>query len=296
MSRDNNNELKYTVNTDSNQTSEGQNENDIAETSPKTNKSFWLAVMFTSVLIILVCSIIIAMQFTSKDYSKIGYRTPESNTEQSPDHTVQIEDSSEVLIDNPIDFDKLEELNTEIYAWITIPNTSIDYAVVQAGPEHDDFFYLNHNLEGNYEFAGSIYSEKQNALDFSDPVTLIYGHNMLNGTMFADLHMFSDSEFFKKNKYFYIYTKGHKLTYYIYASYIYDNRHILNSFDFSNEEDLKEYFDSTINPISMYRNVRKNFELDLTDKVVTLSTCTKDGSKSTRYLVQGVLKKDERTK
>ena len=86
-----------------------------------------------------------------------------------------------------------------------------------------------------------------------------------------------------------------KLTYKIYAAYVYDNRHILNSFDFSDQKVLKKYFKYTQNPDSLTKNVRKlDKPLTVEDKIITLSTCT-NGSSNTRYLVQGVLIKDEQT-
>ena len=85
-----------------------------------------------------------------------------------------------------------------------------------------------------------------------------------------------------------------KLTYKIYAAYEYDDRHILNSFDFSDKTVVKAYFDSTLNPTAMTRNLREDVTLTENDTILTLSTCTNNDA--TRYLVQGVLFKDERTK
>ena len=70
---------------------------------------------------------------------------------------------------------------------------------------------VKHNIYGNYEFSGSIFSQRQNSKDFSDPVTVLYGHNMKNGTMFNTLHKFENKDFFKKHSKVYIYTpKSHK--------------------------------------------------------------------------------------
>ena len=84
-----------------------------------------------------------------------------------------------------------------------------------------------------------------------------------------------------------------KLTFKIYAAYVYDNRHILNSFDFSNKSVLKKYQKYTLNPDSMNKNTRK-VTLNKDSKILTLSTCT-NGAENTRYLVQGVLIKREQT-
>jgi sortase B len=86
---------------------------------------------------------------------------------------------------------------------------------------------------------------------------------------------------------------NHKLTYKIYAAYVYDDRHILNSFDFTNKKVLKKYLNYTLNPDSLAKHTRK-VNLNTESKIITLSTCT-NGAENTRYLVQGVLTKDEQT-
>ncbi len=193
---------------------------------------------------------------------------------------------------NPIDFDALEEQNDEIYAWITIPNTNVDYPVLQS--MESDFFYLEHDINKNYLFAGSIYSEVCNLRNFSDRNTVLYGHNMLDGSMFATLHKFEDEDFFDENRYIYIYQKNRKLTYEIVSAYNYDTRHIMNSFNFDDDEVFQSYIESVMNPHSTVKNVNEDIQLDLDSKLLTLSTCL-NGYDEGRYLVQGVLIKDEET-
>lgn len=203
-----------------------------------------------------------------------------------------INNSSKIVLkDNPIDFKSLKEQNSDIYAWIKIENTRIDYPIVQSA--EDDSFYLNHNYDKEYTKYGAIYTEMQNSTDFSDPNTVIYGHNMRNGTMFRDLHKFREKEFFDANKYIYVYIPGHILTYEICAAYRYDNRHILNSFNFSDPNVFAEYIDFVKNPKSIILQKRQ-VPMDVDSKLITLSTCI--SNHNYRYLVQGVLVKDEPTK
>ena len=114
------------------------------------------------------------------------------------------------------------------------------------------------------------------------------------GTMFATLHNFEDEDFFKENDTFYIYTPGHILTYKIVSAYRYDDRHIMNSFDFSNPAVVREYFDYVMHPTMIPQNVREGVTLKDDDRLVVLSTCMEDNSY--RYLVNGVLVSDEKTK
>ncbi len=201
--------------------------------------------------------------------------------------------SGEELVDNPIDFEHWQGINEDIYAWIRVPNTNIDYPVAQS--DEDDSFYLHHDIYGKYKFSGTIYTEMQNSKDFIDPNTVVYGHNMTKGYMFQNLYKFQDAEFFNNNKYFYIYTPTHVYTYTVYSAYQYDDRHILNSFDFSDKEVFAQYIESTKNPTFMLKNVRSDVEVTVDDKIVTLSTCLGNG-KVYRYLVQGVLTNVQKTK
>ena len=102
-----------------------------------------------------------------------------------------------------IDFKKLIKINSDIYAWIYVPGTRIDYPV--ALNQEDDTHYLKYNFKNEPEFAGCIYTEKANKKDFTDPNTIFYGHNMRNGSMFQNLHKFEDEQFFNKHKEVYVY-------------------------------------------------------------------------------------------
>lgn len=248
-------------------------------------KILWGAIFVIAVIICVICGYNIISYFFSTGGDTSEYIQPTSDTTtQSLVETVE---------NHNINWSKIQEDNPDLYSWIYIPNTNVDYPVAQAGKNESDDFYLTHNTNKETEFAGAIYTERQNARDYSDPVTVLYGHNMNNGTMFNSLHKFEDSTFFKKNKYIYIYMPNHRLTYKIYSAYVYDDRHILNSFDFSDKKTLKKYLKYTTNPDSLSKNTR-NVTLNVNSKIITLSTCT-NGAENTRYLVQGVLIKDEQT-
>lgn len=247
------------------------------------------------ICIIMMCAVLVSClsgcsctggNIDPTDYSKVV-----NPTDTQPQSTA--EPTTEALPENPINFDELSALNKDLYAWIRIPGTVIDYPVAQSS-NSDDNYYLHHNYLGNYEFAGTIYSQRHNTKYFVDRVTVLYGHNMLDGSMFAGLHKFTDPEFFEENQYIYIYTEGHILTYHIFAVYDYDDRHILNSFEFSDDEVYAQYLKDCLNPHSANALVREGIELSTDDRIITLSTCTNYNS-NLRYLVQGVLIDDQRT-
>ena len=98
--------------------------------------------------------------------------------------------------DNPTLKD-LKKLNPDVKAWIQVPKTNIDYPVVQG---QDDMEYINKNVYGEFELSGAIFLSCLNKDDFSDPYNLVYGHNMKNGGMFADVVDFTNKEYFETHQ------------------------------------------------------------------------------------------------
>lgn len=187
---------------------------------------------------------------------------------------------------SPIDFEELQKLNADIYAWIEIPGTAINYPVVQS--PNDDGYYLNHTIEGQEGYPGAIYTERQNAKDFSDYNTVIYGHNMKDGSMFMGLHAYEDPQYLKEYNEVIIYTPNHQYTYRIFAAVIYNNSHILNSYDFENEEQRQLYLDSIYASRTMQSSIDDSVEVDTQSKLLTLSTCIGE-QPNQRFLVEAVL-------
>lgn len=190
-----------------------------------------------------------------------------------------------------IDWDALHAENPDIYAWIYVPGTSIDYPVLQH-PSNNDY-YLNHNLDGSSGFPGVIYTENYNSKDFTDPNTVVYGHNMDNTTMFSTLHNFRDPDMVSEPHYIYIYTEdGRTLVYEIYAAYIYPSIHLLLNFDVKNDYIYEQYLRNISNmdlTSSDLANIRHDIDVTVSDRIITLSTCTTDHDASKRFLVTGVL-------
>ena len=98
--------------------------------------------------------------------------------------------------DNPTLKD-LKKLNPDVKAWIQVPKSNIDYPVVQG---QDDMEYINKNVYGEFELSGAIFLSCLNKDDFSDPYNLVYGHNMKNGGMFADVADFTNKEYFETHQ------------------------------------------------------------------------------------------------
>ncbi len=190
--------------------------------------------------------------------------------------------SSESLLEIPIDFQKLWETNTDVYAWITVPGTNIDYPILQ---NEDNTYYLNHTWDHKEYKAGSIFTETYNSKDFDDPNTLIYGHRMYAGDMFAQLQYFEDADFFDKNRIIYIYTPSKILTYEIIAAYPYTDEHLLFKYNFNHPDEFARFCDETFSIVDFRACFLDGVELDWSkDKLITLSTCLK-GNSNGRFLL-----------
>ena len=178
------------------------------------------------------------------------------------------------------DFGQLHEQNEDIYAWIVVPGTQVDYPLLQS---ETDNYYLDYNLDHIKGYPGCIYTNQCNRKDFSDYNTVLYGHNMKNGSMFAQLKKFTqDEETYKKSKYFWIFTPEKNYRYEIISAYTTG----VNSDTYTLFKGPGEEFEKYLEKIRGYSEIRTDAEgMNIKDKIITLSTCT--GNEATRYVVQG---------
>ncbi len=246
------------------------------------NKTFWRILLIAAGAVLALCIIGI-----------VAYCLPSWLSDDVVSSAPTPSAVGDVLPDNPIDFAAVQAKNPDTVAWIQVPGTIIDYPVMRSGEDRAENFYLDHNSDGKSHRAGAIYMQKINRADFTDPNTVLYGHNMGNGSMFSWLHQYKKKAFFDKNRTITVYTPGHILTYEIYAAFLYDNRHILNSFNFYDKDDYAAFLKQTFNPPTMTKQVREGISVTTNARIITLSTC--DARDSDRYLVVGVLTNDQRT-
>ena len=110
---------------------------------------------------------------------------------------------------------------------------------------YDDDYYLQRDLDGKTNKAGSLYIQAYyNKSDLSDPMTVIYGHNMANRTMFGGLQSYGETLKFDDNAVMYIYQPGRQLTYKFFACIPYDTSHILYYHDFKDEKVFNAFFEA----------------------------------------------------
>lgn len=253
------------------------------------------------VCVIWLVNYFVQTQKAEKDFeamkeSYVQEITPETTEEMPTAGQLIVEEASEETYpgldgydvpDKAIDFEALrQEENEHIYAWITVPGTVIDYPIVQH-PEEPDY-YLDYNLDGTKGYPGGIYTQFYNSKDWQDANTVIYGHNMKNGSMFAGLHQYEDSQFFEENPYVYIYSEDKIRVYQIFAAYEYLDINLVTYFGLPGVMSYEDYLASIYTLDGMNNNFNTDIEVTTEDKIITLATCI--SSKPTmRYLVQAVL-------
>lgn len=191
--------------------------------------------------------------------------------------------------DSPVDFKTLQERCGDIYAWLDIPGADISYPIAQSPT--DDTFYLTHSIDGKEDQNGTLYTEHAyNSRTFSDPVTIIYGHNMRSGAMFGYLQeQFSDPEWFASHEEIIVYQPERELHYRVFAAVPYGTKHILHKYRcFRDPSSMTEFLEVIYHIRKFGTNYREDCTVMQDDRILILSTCL-PRSADGRYLVLAVL-------
>ena len=168
-------------------------------------------ILLTLVLIVAIAVFCYAAVNLFHIYTEYKKGTDEYNHIEQMAVTDRAPDSQEVAGPNAqpkapidVDFAALKSVNSDVVGWIYVEALDgISYPIVQG---KDNETYLHQTYEKNYNFAGTIFVDYENSPDFSDCNTLVYGHNMKNGSMFKDIVRYKDPSYFKEHQYFSIYT------------------------------------------------------------------------------------------
>ena len=113
-----------------------------------------------------------------------------------------------------ISWEKLRKISPEIIGWIEVYGADISYPILQGT---DDEYYLHHAPDGTESPFGSIFLGADHKEDFMDSHSLVYGHNMEGGMMFANLNKYDATEFCRKCPTFSVITPERKFTYEIFS-------------------------------------------------------------------------------
>lgn len=200
-----------------------------------------------------------------------GTGTPEPETTPQPD------DARYAPIE--VDFDRLRQMNGECIGWIYIPDTVINYPIMQAS---NNSKYLTILPDGTENKAGSIFMDARNSADLTDLNTVIYGHMMQDGTMFAALSRFKDRDFLNSHRTAYLLTPEQNYEFTFFAcmtvSAIGDTYEM-----YEDSDSLHAYLRDTLKREKMSDAI----DPDEVDRVVVLSTCS--GNYGTRTVLLGTL-------
>jgi len=179
-----------------------------------------------------------------------------------------------------IDFEELKNINEDSTAWLYSPDTVIDYPVMKAA---DYNYYLSHLPDGTWNANGSLFIDYNNAPDFSDRLTVIYGHHMKSGSMFGNLKGYKSQEYFDEHPYMYLYTdQGNYRIDLMYGSVIGAGQWREQAFMFEENTDaLLAYAEFNTTFDSGVRHSKN-------DRIVVLSTCSYEFDNA-RYFVVGKL-------
>ena len=197
--------------------------------------------------------------------------------------------AGESAADGHVDFEVLQEENPDIFAWLYVPGTDIDYPVLQS-PVSDDY-YKSHGQNGQEDESGALYTEMPNMMNMCDFNTIIHGKDNEDGDLFAGLHKFEDPDFFEKNEEFYIYLPYNVLTYEVFAAYYDDGSDILRRFDYTTYAGCEAHLEQIYAAREMGKQLREGWE-DLMPYhfLVTLDGSVREDGK--QYVVIGALTGD----
>lgn len=238
-------------------------------------------------LIALGCAGYLIWYYVMADKVNDSYDKAREEAVKQEKPEAETPEESEV-VDIPIDFTALQATNPDVYAWIKIEGTNIDYPVLQS-MEHDNY-YLDHTWEGVSASQGAIFSQAFNSKDFTDFNTVIYGHQMGDGndTMFHNLGNYLDKDFMNEHQDITIYTPENIRTYRVFAAVIYDDRHLLQHYNFLLDKDRQDFLDSLYNARDLRNQYQDDVEVGITDRIISLSTCV-SAEPEHRLLVEAVL-------
>lgn len=185
------------------------------------------------------------------------------------------------------DLAPLKEANEDVIGWIQLPNTTLDYPLLQG---EDNQHYLSYGWDGQWSYSGSIYLDYRSNVDLSDFHSIIYGHRMYNNTMMDALGGYSEQSFWEEHPSIYILEENAVRRYDIFAAYRTDVRET-HSYRLGLEDDAGQQ--AYINYCLKNSQLETGIVPELNDRILTLSTCTPQNEINYRWVVHCVLRYED---
>ncbi|MBP3684425.1 MAG: class B sortase [Oscillospiraceae bacterium] len=181
-----------------------------------------------------------------------------------------------------MDLSALREVNPDVLGWILIPDSNVNYPIVQG---EDNDFYLKHTWDGKENSVGSIFLEHRNTPDFTDYNTIVYGHNMNDGSMFANLKRYNTNWYWERHPYVYILNDDGVFRYDVFSGYETSTEGTAYGLSFNQAQTRATFLETALKKSTAYFEIRPA----MTDRILTLSTCSGAGY-SNRWVVHARLK------
>lgn len=180
-----------------------------------------------------------------------------------------------------VDFDALLAENEDVVGWLYCEDTNIHYPVVQ-GKDND--YYLHHGYDRKESRAGAIFVDAENRPGFADSNTILYGHHMKNGSMFAHLADFADQEFFDAHPVMWLLTPEQTFKVELLGGYLTS----ADSDSYTIFTGACEEFDEYLEGAAADSDVQAETETPCDGRYIMLSTCEYDFADA-RYVLHGRL-------
>ena len=161
--------------------------------------------------------------------------------------------------------------------WIFVPDTNINYPIMQA---EDNEYYLHRSYDGNYLYSGSVFLDWRCNSDFSGDVNMLYGHNMQNGSMFADVLNFLNEDYFDSHKYGWLTTED--------SVYRVEFFSVSQPQSYSGVYNVQRAGDMWLKKLKSFNVIDREIEIEDDDCMISLSTCT-NSEGSSRTVLTGKL-------
>lgn len=220
------------------------------EKTMKCNRILIIMIILVFIVILSVCVYLLLKNLQELNESN-------ESTENLIEESIEINEETQ---EKCIDWDYLKSVNEDIIAWIEIEDTNINYPILK----DEEGYYLKHSFDKKYNSNGSIFTT--NLLPFEDEETIVYGHNMRNGSMFSILSKYMYEDFFDEHQYIKIYTPNCNYDGQIFSVYsigINTENDNIKSLDFN--ERIEYYKEMSA--------ININNTTDIS-KIVKLSTCS----------------------
>lgn len=222
--------------------------------------SKYLIVFYITSIILLIYS----------GYLIVDWFLDNNQNKKAKNHVLEVTNITKITKDRypyiKTNLTNLAKENDQTIGWIQVPNTKINYPVVQSV---DNDYYLNHNFYKKYNLAGWPFLDYRNNLN-SDSNIIIYGHNRLDESMFGTLKKLLNKDYHKTNKYIFFNTIDYMNTYEIFSVYTINANDFKANINFNNDNEYFEY----LNNLKNISTIQLKNKISAKDKIITLYTCS----------------------